>query len=91
MLNIKSNVEVYQPNDYITLVYLPDRCKGCGLCIDACKLNVLKLSLSRYSERGYSLLDIDSQHCVGCARCEMACPDFSIYALRKRKGDLVEL
>ncbi|MFX1511402.1 MAG: 4Fe-4S dicluster domain-containing protein [Promethearchaeota archaeon] len=87
MVSEKSeNLEVYHPNEDISLVYLLDRCKGCSLCIKACHLKVLEISKTEFSDKGYPRLKvIRPNQCIGCSRCEMACPDFAIYVKKNQK------
>ena len=60
-----------------------ERCKGCGLCVDACPKHVLTLDDSVVNERGYHPVRLsDAAECTSCALCARACPDvvFTIYA-----------
>ena len=50
-----------------------DSCIGCGLCVNACKMDAIKLvSLKAYA---------DSMQCCGCQLCEDECPTNSIKIL----------
>lgn len=51
-----------------------EQCKGCGLCIPACRPGVLSMS-EAVNEIGYHypLLDVG---CTGCRACHAVCPDF---------------
>jgi len=52
-----------------------DRCKGCGLCMDACPKKILKLS-DEINRKGYhSIMCAEPEKCVGCAACYTMCPD----------------
>lgn len=56
-----------------------DRCKGCGLCADACPKQILILDSKKINKKGYhpsSCIDMDS--CIGCAFCATMCPDVCI-------------
>ena len=59
-----------------------ERCKGCGLCVDACPEKILtigdKLNLGGY----YYAVVTDPESCVGCARCAEMCPDVAISVWR---------
>ena len=64
-----------------------NRCKGCGLCVDACPPKILQLSTSRFNAIGYRPVEvIDVKSCTGCAVCAVMCPDvvFRVYRERKR-------
>ncbi|RME58686.1 MAG: 4Fe-4S dicluster domain-containing protein [Caldilineae bacterium] len=65
-----------------TVVIDRDRCKGCGLCVDACPQQVLHLDTA-YNAKGYHpvMLDESRNHCTGCAVCAVVCPDvvFTVY------------
>ncbi len=63
-----------------------ERCKGCGLCIDACPKHVLELDESIVNGLGYHPVQLsDAEHCTSCAICARICPDtaFTIYAPAK--------
>ena len=64
-----------------TIVLDAERCKGCELCIPACKPGVLRMSTTRNSA-GYLLPEL-VEGCTGCSACLLVCPDFcfDIYAL----------
>ena len=65
-----------------------DRCKGCGLCIDACPKHVLELNGAIVNELGYHPVRLtDAAACTSCALCARVCPDavFAVYA-RPRKA-----
>jgi 2-oxoglutarate ferredoxin oxidoreductase subunit delta len=56
-----------------------ERCKGCGLCINACPQHVLRFS-EKFNDKGYhyaELYDPDDK-CPGCAFCYYMCPDVCI-------------
>ncbi|MBQ0008634.1 MAG: 4Fe-4S binding protein [bacterium] len=59
-----------------------ERCKGCGLCINACPQKVLQLS-ANVNAKGYNYCEMtaEAEKCVGCASCGIVCPDavISVY------------
>lgn len=60
-----------------------ERCKGCGLCLEACPPGVIKFA-DQINSMGYRpaiLYDPEFQ-CTGCALCAMVCPDAGITVYR---------
>jgi len=61
------------------LVIMPERCKGCGICIEFCPKKVLVFS-KEYNPKGYYFpLAANPQECSACNMCSLLCPDFAIY------------
>jgi 2-oxoglutarate ferredoxin oxidoreductase subunit delta len=62
-----------------------DKCKGCEICITACKQNVIALSGSdKLNAYGYLyLVAVDPDKCNGCALCGQMCPDSAITVYRE--------
>jgi 2-oxoglutarate ferredoxin oxidoreductase subunit delta len=63
-------------------VYLiPERCKGCKLCVEFCPRDVLVES-QQTNSRGYHYPEIitgKENECVNCEFCMMICPEFAIF------------
>ena len=60
---------------------LPERCKGCGFCIEYCPKDVLAFA-SGFNRKGYHPPEtIRPEACVACGLCEMICPDFAIFCV----------
>ncbi len=58
------------------LIFREERCKGCGLCVNACPKDLLRLSNTRLNQKGYTPVELtDPEACIGCASCAMMCPD----------------
>jgi 2-oxoglutarate ferredoxin oxidoreductase subunit delta len=71
-----------------------DRCKGCGLCVDACPAHVLQLLEDRFNAKGYHPIHaLRAEDCTGCARCAIICPDvvFTVYRRKRPQGDRLRL
>jgi 23S rRNA (adenine2503-C2)-methyltransferase len=47
-----------------------DNCKGCGLCVDACPKNVLRLAPDKINKKGHHPAEAANEAaCIGCAFC----------------------
>lgn len=54
-------------------------CKGCGLCVDACPLDIVRLDGARITSKGHHpAYCIDQNACTGCLSCALMCPDVAI-------------
>ncbi len=60
----------------------PERCKGCGYCVEFCPLGVLAMS-AKFNAKGYHYPEVvDPDKCSGCDLCGMYCPDFAVCGKR---------
>jgi 2-oxoglutarate ferredoxin oxidoreductase subunit delta len=65
------------------LFIIPERCKGCKLCVNFCPRHVLEESLET-NAKGYHIPRIAEGHdsdCVHCQFCTLICPEFAIFSL----------
>ena len=69
-----------------TIVVNDDRCKGCGICIEFCPKNVLRLS-DRINVMGYHSVELIAPDapCTGCGICALMCPDWVITVYKESK------
>ncbi len=51
-----------------------DECKGCGLCVEACPLNLIAMN-DRLNHYGYRTATYTGAGCIGCGICFLACPE----------------
>ena len=54
----------------------PDKCSGCGVCIDACQVNAITMN-------NEGLAEIDYDRCIACGLCGSACPEKAISLVPK--------
>ena len=62
---------------------LPERCKGCRICIQFCPREILR-EAKNTNAKGYHYPEIvpgKENGCVHCEFCTMVCPEFAIYTL----------
>ena len=52
-----------------------ESCKGCYLCVAACPVDVLAMTVGQVNQRGYPYPVLQAG-CTGCRRCAQVCPDF---------------
>lgn len=63
-----------------------ERCKGCGLCIAACSLNVITVESRHINKHGFNYATtIAEENCIGCASCAIVCPDGCITVYRAKE------
>jgi pyruvate/2-oxoacid:ferredoxin oxidoreductase alpha subunit/NAD-dependent dihydropyrimidine dehydrogenase PreA subunit len=56
-------------------VVLPELCKGCGRCIDACPRHCIAMGHEINQQSGLTPIVIDYDACNGCGVCLSACPE----------------
>ncbi len=67
-----------------TIVVDTQRCKGCGVCVSACPLQILTMS-EEVNDKGYRYAVMaDGDKCTGCASCGFICPDSCIRVYREK-------
>ena len=48
------------------VTFQTERCKGCGLCVDACPKGILAIATDRINNKGYSpAVMTDQDKCIG--------------------------
>ena len=58
------------------VTFREERCKGCGLCVNACPKQIVKLDESRLNIQGHHpAVCAEPDKCIGCAFCATMCPD----------------
>ncbi|MCB2189331.1 MAG: 4Fe-4S binding protein [Deltaproteobacteria bacterium] len=65
---------------------LSERCKGCGLCVQACPKGNLSLG-QEFNAQGYAFACFGEEggQCTGCAFCAELCPDTAIRVYKEKK------
>jgi 2-oxoglutarate ferredoxin oxidoreductase subunit delta len=58
-----------------TVVIDVERCKGCELCIEACKPAVLSMTVHERNSMGFQY-PVLSPGCTACRACAQVCPDY---------------
>ena len=52
------------------------RCKGCGLCVEACPKNIVIIDNIKINKKGYNPATVvNMDECIGCTNCATMCPD----------------
>ena len=70
-----------------------ERCKGCGLCVPACRMEVLGMS-EGFNQQGHRYAEVqDVQKCTACGMCYQMCPEAVIEVRKKEKAkrDVVDV
>ncbi len=68
---------------FVAILVNQEYCKGCNLCIEFCKLDVLKASDTINMRGYYPPYPENSEECIGCRFCELLCPEFAIYIINE--------
>ncbi len=63
------------PRQRHTPYLVPEYCKGCGRCIDACPKHCLEVGDEVNPKSGLVPIHIDLAACNGCGLCIGACPE----------------
>lgn len=63
--------------EVVDVVIDRDWCKGCGICVELCPKNALKLD-----DDGKAVWE-EPDKCVRCGLCELRCPDVAIELLER--------
>lgn len=70
------------PRGRVTI--FPNWCKGCGLCVEFCPVDVLE-----QGEDGHVTV-AHPDRCTACRWCELHCPDFAIFVTDIEPGEVTE-
>ena len=70
------------------IVFNPEACKGCGLCVESCRSRARRLS-TEVNRKGVRPVQILGEVCNRCGTCYYFCPELGanmIAAPRKGPG-----
>lgn len=63
-----------------------EACKACGLCIDACPKQAIRIAPGQLNCSGYPYTQVDRARCIGCGICYIVCPD-NVYRVTSEAED----
>jgi 2-oxoglutarate ferredoxin oxidoreductase subunit delta len=63
-----------------------ERCKGCGLCVQACPESILELAEAFNKQGHHYAVCVSPQGCTACMSCAIVCPDTAIEVWRFAKA-----
>lgn len=78
-------IYIDQGNSMSRIVFLEERCKGCGLCVTVCPAHIIRPS-GRFNRQGYEVMETEGR-CTGCASCALMCPDVAIRVFKSKKTE----
>ena len=62
----------------VKIIFDIEKCKGCGLCVEACPTDNIRMS-KKMNNKGHHYAEIvDKDKCTGCGMCFQMCPDMAI-------------
>jgi len=64
----------------------PERCKGCGLCVEACPEHILELAETFNRQGHHYAVCVSPERCTACMFCAIICPDTAIEIWRFAKA-----
>jgi 2-oxoglutarate ferredoxin oxidoreductase subunit delta len=63
-----------------------DECKGCGFCIEACPIHLIRFS-EKINRQGYRPATYLGSRCTACGICFYVCPEPGAITVYKRSAD----
>jgi electron transport complex protein RnfB len=74
---------ITRPADFVASNYraeiAPDECVGCGVCVERCQMDAVKLDLKEQKS------EVDPARCIGCGLCVPTCATGAIHLNKKAK------
>jgi len=77
LAEVKDKTEVQNKK----MVVDEERCKGCGLCVNVCPVEIIENAEDRINQNGYHPAEIKPENqdkCTSCTQCYQICPDVCI-------------
>lgn len=67
------------------------RCKACNICVSYCPAGVIAMRNEPHAVLG-KMIEVEYPNsCIGCAQCELHCPDFAIMVAKKEDFSFAKL
>jgi len=71
-------IDIEKPPEYRGIPHInPEKCIGCGACVNACPPDALILEWDK--ERGVKRLTFNAARCIRCHRCVEVCPTKALH------------
>ncbi|KAA6225513.1 MULTISPECIES: 4Fe-4S dicluster domain-containing protein [unclassified Campylobacter] len=67
------------------------RCKACNICVSYCPAGVLAMRDDVQAVLGQMIEVVHPDSCIGCAECEVHCPDFAIMVAKRDEFKFAKL
>ena len=62
----------------------PDLCTGCGICVDSCPMDVIRMD----NQSNKAVIKYP-EDCMLCMFCELDCPENAIYVSPEKKVPVI--